>query len=91
MAVCCRTGSGLPEKIGTFQIDLSCPLFFARQFLQQSLLNELNAHTGGTYDFICQGKIVLEEHNTKVLEVAPQRLDPITRELENVLVLCVAK
>jgi len=91
VAVCCQAGSGLPEKIGTFQIDLNCPLFFARQFLQQSLLSELDAHTGGTYGFIYQGKVAMEEHKTKVHEVAPQRLDPVTRELGNVLVLCVAQ
>lgn len=47
---------------------------------------------GAAYDFLQQGKAVLEQDEavTKMRDVAPQRLDSVTRELKNVLIICTS-
>ena len=75
--------------MGSVDIDMNCPLEIAREFLRRRLWNELNEQMGAAYDFTRQGEAVpeQEEPSTAMRDVAPQRLDSITRELEHVLVI----
>ena len=77
-------------KLGSFEIDANCPLDLTREFLRRSLWRELNEETGAAFDFVQRGDVILEsdEPLIKVRDVAPQRLDSTTRELENVLTIC---
>ena len=86
------TSFGGSTNFGSLEIDLNCPLDIAREFLRRSFWRELNGLEGAAFDFLQQGKIVPEQDEsvTKMRDVAPQRLDSITRELKNVLIICAS-
>lgn len=83
------TSSAGSQKIGFCDLDLDCPLDITRELLRRALWRELNELTGAGFDFIQRGNIVQDkdEPQTKLRDVAPQRLDAATRELENTLTI----
>ena len=86
------TSFGGSTNFGSLEIDLNCPLDIAREFLRRAFWRELNGQNGAAFDFLQQGKFVREQDEpvTKMRDVAPQRLDSITRELKNVLIICAS-
>ena len=80
------------RRIGTLEIDMNCPLDLTREFLRRAFWRELNEEAGAAFDFMQQGNTIREddERSTRVSDIAPQRLDSITRELENMLIICAS-
>lgn len=82
--------SGGSQKIGTLEIDMGCPLELTREFLRRAFWSQLNEQTGAAFDFLQQGNVVTDESRARVRDVAPQRLNSVTRELENTLTICAS-
>lgn len=89
LVICCQLRSSANlQKIGTFEIDLNCPLNLTRELLRRTFSTQLNQNT--SYDFMDRGSHIKreDEPGIKVHDIATQRLDSETRELDNMLILC---
>jgi len=79
--------AGQSASLGLLFADLDCPLDVTRSLLKRDLLTQLEKNDA--FKFLRQGVSVSEqdEQNIRLHDIAPRRLNAVTRVPENVLTI----
>jgi hypothetical protein len=79
------------ERLGTIMMDLDAPAGIAREYCRRKLRKELNSRCGESFLLVVQGEgMALDlESSKRVGQLAPQKFNQKTKEIEHNLVLCM--
>ena len=82
----------MPEKdimLGSIECDVDAPANVAREYCRRFLRDELNARCGERFLLMAKGEglPIMEESRKRIGQLAPQRFNAASREIEHTLVL----
>jgi len=78
------------EKLGTLMMDIDAPAGVAREYCRRYLRKELNKRCGENFLLVGRGEGIplAEEGGKRIGQLAPQKFNNKTKEVEHQLVLC---
>ena len=84
-----RVIDGKDEKLGMLDMDIDAPANVAREYCRRFLREELNAKSGELFLMMAKGEglPLMEESNKRIGQLAPQKFNSSTREIEHTLLL----
>ncbi len=80
-------------KLGIIQMDIDAPASIAREYCRRNLRMELNERCGENFMMMARGEglPLADEGSKRIGQLAPQKFNPKSREIEHTLLLCENK
>ena len=84
-----RMIEGKDQKMGMLNMDIDAPASVAREYCRRFMREELNARCGELFLMVAKGEglPLMEESNKRTGQLAPQKFNAQSREIEHTLLL----